>query len=157
MKQITLTQGKIALVDDSGFDMLSKFKWFANKFNGKWYAVRSFGTRKTKKGSIMMHREIMKTVKGMDTDHIDGDGLNNQRKNLRACTHSENSCNRGKQKNNTSGFKGVTWNKTGKTWQAQIKVKNKYIYLGCSPSESFAYKMYVEGCEKYHGKFSNSN
>ena len=104
-----------------------------------------------------MHRVVVKTTKGMDTDHIDGDGLNNQRDNLRVCTHSQNIMNRGIQKNSTSGFKGITWNKLGRKWQSQIKVNGKYIYLGIFISKLEAYKAYCKACVKYHGEFSNLN
>jgi len=154
MKKISLTQGKYAIVDDSDYVFLNKNKWFANKIGNTFYAVRTEGKKGNSK-TICMHRVIMNTPKGMDTDHIDGDGLNNQKRNLRICTHSQNICNRGIQKNSTSEKKGVTWNRLSKKWQAQIKSGGKYFYLGVFKDKEKAYKTYCDACIKYHGNFSN--
>lgn len=154
MKEIKLTQGKVALVDDADYEELSKHNWCANKGRITFYAGRGVKI-KGKHVTIPMHRVIMKTPKGMDTDHIDGNGLNNQRENLRICTHAENSINRGKCKSNTSGYKGVSWHGGGKKWLSKIRVKRKQINLGIFLTKEEAYKAYCEGAKKYHGEFSN--
>lgn len=154
MKKITLTQNQVALVDNSDFEELNKYKWFANKLGNTFYAVRT--SKKDSEGktkTILMHRVIMSNPEGFDVDHIDSNGLNNQKKNLRVCTHSENTRNRGVQKNSTSKLKGVTWNKTGKKWQSQIKVEGKYIYLGIFEDKIEAYEAYCKACVKYHGDY----
>ena len=109
MKEILLTQGKIAFVDDRDFEYLSQFSWYAN-FNGyNWYA-----TRKENRKTIYMHRVIMKLhnpgFKG-HIDHVDMNGFNNQYSNIRIATRSQNGANRRLQINNTSGYMGVSWNK----------------------------------------------
>ncbi len=104
---------------------------------------------------IRMHSVIIQTPKCMQTDHRDGDGLNNQRSNLRVCTHAENTRNRGKHKTNKSGFKGVYLNKENKRWRAEIRSNGKKIFLGSYISKELAYKVYVEACKKYHREFSN--
>lgn len=149
MKRIKLTQGKFALVDDADYEMLNKWKWCAIKSGKNFYAQRYH--------SIIMHREILQTPKGLETDHIDGNGLNNQRSNLRIATHSQNGKNRGKCNNNTSGFKGVSWNKKNKRWQANIKINGKRKYLGEFTSKELAHIAYCEACTKYHGEFANLN
>lgn len=73
------------MVDDEDFEYLNQWKWTAHRIGNDWYA-----TRGEKKKIIYMHREILRTPKGMLTDHIDMDGLNNQKKNLRICTHQQN-------------------------------------------------------------------
>ena len=77
-----------------------------------------------------MHSVIAKTPKGLETDHIDGDTLNNQKRNLRVCTKSQNQHNRKISSNNKSGFKGVSYNKKNKKWQADIQCNGVKIYLG---------------------------
>ncbi|MFA5990454.1 MAG: AP2 domain-containing protein [Sphingomonas sp.] len=147
MKEIPLTKGKVALVDDDDFDELSKFKWFFSK----GYALKSEDRYSTE---IIMHRRIMNAPDGMDTDHINHNGLDNRRENLRVCTRSENLMNRGKLKNNTSGYKGVSWNKNSKKWQTHIRVNGKKIYLGNFKDKEEAYKAYCDASIKYHGDFS---
>lgn len=128
MKEIELTQSKIALVDDEDFPKLSKFKWHA------WYSGYSFYavccTRRH--GKIYMHREILGLKKndGKIGDHINHNSLDNQKLNLRVATARLNSYNCKFKNNNTSGYRGVTWHKQINRWMAQIKVNNKRIYLG---------------------------
>lgn len=149
MKKIALTQGKFTKIDDSDYENLNKFKWYAKKSGNTFYAYRNLNGK-----SIMMHAFIIKTPKGSDTDHIDGDGLNNQRNNLRACSHSENVKNKGKYKNNTSGFKGVLWDKVERKWKAEIRVDKKKKYLGRFCKKEDAYMAYCKACIEYHGVFS---
>lgn len=95
MKTIPLTQGKVALVDDEDYEELSRFKWCATKNRrGKFYAVRGGPRAGGGSPTVQMHVVIAGTPAGMDTDHIDGDSLNNQRSNLRICTRAENLSNR---------------------------------------------------------------
>lgn len=125
MKELVLTKGKVALIDDEDFEYLSQWKW---SFDGR-YAVRGQkinGKRKT----IRLHSFLMQTPIGMDTDHINGDKLDNRKSNLRICTKSENMFNRKIQKNNKSGHVGVFFNKKHKKWQSTIKKNGKNIYLG---------------------------
>lgn len=145
MKKIKLTQGKYALVDDADFEWLNQYRWCAY-FNGyNWYAQRT--------PNIKMHRVILGYKGKHQVDHIDGRGLNNQRKNLRICTHSQNGMNRGKQKNNTSGYKGVSRHKKAEKWQASIKLHRKLIYLGIFKSKKEAKIAYEKAAEKLHGDF----
>ena len=156
MKKIKLTQNKYALVDDNDFEELNKFKWHALKDENTFYTGRKIWDKKTKKQKyITMHRVIMKTPKGKETDHIDNNGLNNQRSNLRIVTHSQNQMNKGMSKNNTSGFKGVSWDKNSKKWLALIRFNGKQIYLGVYTTKEEASEAYIKACIKYHGEFAN--
>ncbi len=153
MKEIKLTQEKVALVDDEDFEYLNQWKWFAHRTAKKYYARRSI-----KNGNsyltILMHRVILKTPKNMGIDHIDHNTLNNQKFNLRVCTRSQNNCN--SESVNYSGYRGVTYNK-GKYIVAQIKVDNKMIRIGTFKSEIEAACAYDEAAIKYHGKFAILN
>jgi hypothetical protein len=99
----------------------------------------------------------MKTPKDMDTDHINGDGLDNRRDNLRVCNCAQNQRNRGKQNNNQSGLKGVSWHKKGKKWITQLKLNKKNIYLGLFKNKERAAVAYNEAATKYHGEFARLN
>jgi len=154
MRKIKLTQNQFALVDNKDYKNLNKFKWSVLKQKKIIYASRNIKTIEGKHTTTTMHREIMNPPKGMETDHIDGNGLNNQRKNLRICTHSQNQHNRGKYDCNKSGYKGVCWHKKDKKWRASIKNNGKVIFLGRYNSKVEAYKVYCDACKKYHGEFS---
>jgi hypothetical protein len=155
-KEIKLTQGKVAIVDDEDFEYLNQWKWFANKFRGKFYAVRSFRTNK-KCSSILMHRIIMNPIKGYVIDHIDGITLNNLKNNLRICTHGENLRNQKMSVKNKSGFKGVYWHKLGKKWAVSINIDKKILYLGLFTDLKEAAKTYNSAALKYHGEFAKLN
>jgi hypothetical protein len=152
MKKIKLTKNKETLVDDEDFERLSKYKWHAHKERYTFYA-----RRRSKHGRFFMHREIMKCPENLEIDHIDGDGLNNQKKNLRICTQSQNFANRNKLRNNTSGYKGVSWYKPGKKWRTQIKVNCHVKHLGYFSTPEDAAQAYNIAAERYHGEFAKLN
>lgn len=156
MKEIQLTKGLSVKVDDEDYEWLIKFKWYCNN---RGYAVRS-SHFKTESGkwtckTVLMHREIANAPKGMDVDHADLDPLNNQRYNLRVCTRTENSLNRGLCKANTSGFRGV--NKADKKWIARIAFNGKRLYLGAFTDKQEAVRAYNAAALKYHGEFARLN
>jgi hypothetical protein len=154
MRKIPLTQGKFALVDDCDFDSLNQFKWCAGVNKKVWYARRSY-RKNGKKINIKMHRYIM-GFPSSGIDHKNGDGLDNRRSNLRIATNSQNLANRGITSRNTSGFKGVTWNKASNKWQAQIRVSNNNIYLGCFSDLLEAHQSYINAARKYFGEFAKA-
>ena len=157
MKKIKLTQGKHALVDDDDFEFLNQWRWCAHKQrNGIFYAVRSSDT-KQKRMMGWMHRIVLNTSKGMETDHINNDGLDNRKINLRVCTRSENLCNRARFKNNTSGFKGVSWYKPYEKWTARITVNQKTIFLGYFNDLQQAALAYNKAAVKHQGEFAQLN
>lgn len=122
MKLIKLSRGLAALVDDADFDWLNQWKWTAMKKGSRskgYYAYRQVGKRDAR-STIVMHRLILDTPEGFDTDHIDNNGLNNTRSNLRVVDRTQNNFNTGLRSNNTSGHRGVTWYKAVKTWRAYI-------------------------------------
>ena len=126
MKEIKLTRGNIALVDDKDYNTLNQFKWYCSL---KGYAVRHI-TIGGKRGTQFMHRVINNTPKGLDTDHINRDKLDNRKSNLRSCTHIENLINHGTYKNNKLGINGVHWDKRKSRFKAQIQIDGKQKHLG---------------------------
>lgn len=140
MKTIILNKGLTTMVDDEDFEMLNKYKWNAVKDGSTHYATRiDYTSGKAK--TIKMHREIMKTPIGLQTDHINGDGLYNCKSNLRIVTARQNSQN--KHMNKTSEYVGVSWHKGDKKWQAHIHIK-KLKYLGSFNSEIDAHNAYLK-------------
>ena len=126
MRKIRLLRGGFVRVDDRDFKWLNKWLW--GRKDG--YAVRYTSRLLGKQRTIYMHREIVKTSDGMQTDHRDLDRLNNQRKNLRACTVNQNRHNQNKHRNNVSGYKGVSWHRDTGKWTAQIGLDGIRTYLG---------------------------
>jgi len=155
MKEIQLTQGKVALVDDADFEWLIQWNWCAKLEHGDFYVVRN-GPRPMH-GRIAMHREITNAQKGMVVDHINGNTLDNQRFNLRVCTQGENTRNRAMSKNNTTGFKGVIWVRERNKYAAQITVNRKCKRIGYFNDPVEAAKAYDDAAKKYHGEFANIN
>ncbi len=147
MKQIELTRGYKALVDDSDFELVNKYKWRVNVgAHGNIYAYRSV-KNKGKRTFIYMHKMVIKTTE--QVDHIDGNGLNNQKENLRACTHTENMRNRRLFKNNTSGFKGVIFDKFSGKWRTTFYCK--------FTDKIEAAKTYDKIAKLIYGKFARLN
>lgn len=157
-KAIPLTHGKFTIVDEVDYENLSANKW---KFDSNGYVARSVfigrinGITKTK--TILMHRLIMNTPKGMDTDHINGNKLDNRRSNLRVCTTSQNCSNQHRRTNAKNNYRGVHWHKKLGKWQAKIVVNYKQIYLGVFENELDAAKTYNNAAIKHHGEFARLN
>lgn len=156
MKEIQLTKGLFAIVDDADYDWLNQWRWYAHKGTRTFYANRRKNTRIFTKPT-QMHREIMNAPDDMEVDHIDGNGLNNTRANLRICTHKQNKQNVPKYANNTSGYKGVSIDRKNNKWTARIKANNKYYFLGYFQTPEEAAHAYDEAAKKYFGEFAYTN
>ena len=152
-KEIQLTQGKVAIVDDDLFEYLNQFKWHIA--SGRYAATNMKINGKSK--SIYLHRFIMNVSKDMQVDHIDNDKLNNLKTNLRICTHSQNMINRPVYNNSKSKFKGVIFYEKLKKYIARIKFKNKEYYLGVYTNPIDAARAYNDAALKYHGEFAHIN
>ena len=156
MKKITLTKNQYAMVDDTEYRNLSKHKWQANKQKHGWYAQRSI-RRNGKLTKEYMHRAIMKPEKGQQIDHIDHNGLNNQKFNLRIVTHRENTLNRKPYENTTSRCKGVFLNKQKNLWISQIKINGKIHVLGYFHAEKLAALAYDLAARRVFGEYAYTN
>lgn len=153
MIEIFLTQNKIALIDDTDYEVVRHYHWYTRKTPHNYYAV-THSYRGGKRTTLAMHQLIMPCNAGQQIDHIDGNGLNNQKANLRICTHQENNWNR-HYTYGTSKYKGVSWSR-GK-WQATIKVNNKAKFLGYFTDEKEAAAAYNEAALEYFGGFARLN
>lgn len=154
-KEIKITRGMVTLVDDSDYEWLNQWKWYAQKGTyGKYYVMRT-SMRNLVRSAFLMHRVIMDAPVGMEVDHINGNSLDNRRKNLRICTRAENGANRKKQKNNTTGYKGVRpyFHK----WSARLDHKKKSVFLGLYKTPEEAARAYDAGAKKYFGEFAKLN
>lgn len=153
MKEIHLTQGKVAIVDDADYEWLNQWKWRASKDHNTYYAVRSVWA----KPSIIMHRLILGLIGNEVVDHMDHDGLNNQRNNLRPCTRKQNQQNMRSHLNSTSKYLGVCVNKHRNRYTVQITGNGKKVFVGHFISEVDAALAYNKAAQKYHGEFANLN
>ncbi len=151
---IPLTQGKFAIVDAADYDWLSQWKWYASKGHNTWYAARRFSdTGKT----TFMHRLITGAPAGLLVDHINRNGLNNTRKNIRQCTHTQNMRNKGPARNSSSKYKGVKRNKANKKFKAAITCDGKRHYLGTFKDEIEAAKAYDKKAKQLFAEFAYLN
>lgn len=101
----------------------------------------------------LLHRVVMNAPDGVKVDHINGDGLDNRKENLRMCTNSENAWNRRKNKDNTSGFTGVNWNKLKQRWMSRVQANGKRIHIGYFDSIEEAVTARDEVAKILHGEF----
>jgi hypothetical protein len=148
MKEIPLSQGKVAIVDDDMFDYLNQWKW---SYSGHGYAERRTWPEKKK---IYMHRLIAQTPNGMDTDHINHDKLDNRKENLRICTASENM---GNSSIKDGRFKGVSFHKSLNKWEAYITKNYDHKHLGLFQSPEEAAHAYDAAAKKFFGNFAKLN
>jgi len=151
-RKIPLTQGKFARVDPEDYPGLIRHKWSAAKQANTFYAVRSH-----EKIQIRMHRRIMNAPAHLVCDHIDHNGLNNTKRNLRLCTKQQNAINQRPRKDGSSKYKGVCWHKRNKKWQARIHHSGRYYHLGTFKSQRAAALAYDSAARKYHGDFACLN
>jgi hypothetical protein len=150
MALIKLTQGKYAIIDDEDFERVSKLKWNYSKKIG-------YAESRLENGHLRMHRFIMNAKPGEETDHINFDGLDNRKSNLRLCTHTENMYHRRKHIDNTSGYKGVSWDKVNKKWHASIQKDGKKMHLGRFLDIQDAIKIYNKKASEAFGQFAQLN
>ncbi len=164
-RRIPLTQGKYAIVDAVDYDYLNQWSWQVIRHPIKnspdlCYARRTqrIGKRKyNKKRMFRMHQEVARRMglpQDRKYDHRDHDGLNNCRSNIRLCTLRQNQWNRRKEKDLTSRYKGVCWEKQTNKWRATIIYNGKQITLGRFISEYQAHLAYCEAAKLLFGEFA---
>lgn len=160
IRYIALTLGQFAVTSALLYDELSRYEWFAwwSKKTRSFYAKRSeyVGGKLT---IILMHRHIvgLHPSDKRQVDHQNGDTLDYRGENLRIATKSQNMWNRQKQRNNTSGFKGVTWSAAREKWISQISYQGKHNNLGGYDTPEEAARVYDRAALLYHGEFAVLN
>ena len=158
MKQIPLTRGYVALVDDADYEAMRQHKWQVMVGQrGNLYAARSITVSPGKQRTAFMHQQIMRPETGYSVDHVDGNGLNNQRANLRACTHKQNCANRRPSHGKSSRFKGASWVVRDQVWRANIYVDGKTKCLGEYHSETDAAQAYNRAARELYGEYARLN
>ena len=157
-KEIPLSQGRVAMVDDEDFERLNQHKWCVHQKDGIYYALRHFTKSNGKKTMKFMHREILELGDHIPcVDHIDRDGLNNRRNNLRLATNSQNFMNKIAHRNASSAFKGVRWHKRDNVWTAQITLNKKYVHIGQFRDEMEAARAYDRKAKELFGEYARLN
>ena len=152
-RRIALAQGKYAIVDPEDYERLSKYKWRVCFSRYTYYAQRAVRVGK-KWTSVMMHREIIKVGDDMVVDHINHNGLDNRKANLRAATIAQNAWNRRRSK---SRFMGMRWDKQMRRWQVVVSHQGKREHIGYFDDKIKAARAYDRAARKYHGEFAVLN
>jgi hypothetical protein len=152
VRRIPLTQGKFALVDADDYYRLAKFPWQALKGTSTFYAIRGRNRK-----HLMMHREIMNPPAGLIVDHIDHNGLNNCKVNLRLCSVAQNVRNSVAQSGSSSKYKGVHWHRGMRKWAVLIHFNDKRYRLGHFTDEIEAAKAYDKKAAELYGEFAYLN
>jgi len=154
MKEIPLTQGYKAIVDDEDYEELSKYKWYYSSSG----ACRDTTGRDGRKKHIHMSRQIMKAPAHLEVDHKDGNRLDNRRSNLRLCTHAQNLMNqKPQQRMHSSVYKGTSWSKVVHKWHSYIKFEQYRYHLGYYESEAQAAAAYDLAAVHFFGEFARLN
>lgn len=153
MSEIPLTQGRIALVDDEDYEQLARHSW---SFDGRGYAVRGVWVAGRVK-KVRMHRQILSAAEGVEVDHVNGNGLDNRRSNLRLCEHHQNARNVRPRQGCTSQYKGVYWHRQSGKWRARLRFGGKHISLGLYVSEQDAARAYDAAARQHFGAFARTN
>jgi hypothetical protein len=149
---VPLTKGCEAAIDIADIPRVEAWSWTALEGRHTTYARRAVlvgsGYR-----TVYLHCAIWGETLGLEIDHIDGNGLNNQRSNLRLATHSENMRNQRLSRNSSSGLKGASWSKSNQRWQAQITIERKHCHLGFYDTPEEAHEAYARASVELHGQF----
>lgn len=159
MKKIPLSKGEVALVDDEDFARVNRLSWYCLVgATGLKYAVHDGRSFDRKRGKLIyMHRFVLGARAAELVDHWDGNGLDNRRRNLRCCTHSQNLCNQRKHHEASSKYKGVYWWGYVEGWASEITVSKKGTYIGTFSEEKDAALAYDLFALKQHGEFALLN
>jgi len=143
MKQIPLTQGKFTLVDDDVYEWASQYKWCAVKDGNTFYALRTLLLEDGRQVTCRLHQCIIgHTLIKLHTDHLDGNGLNNQRSNLRFVTNRKNQGNQIVHRNGK--LAGTIWVKSKQRWYARMEINGKSKHLGSFKTQQEAHEAYLK-------------
>jgi len=153
---VPLSRGKFAIIDIEDRDSVLRHNWFAVKHKNTFYTKRNGRDSNRNKKMYYMHREILKATCGM-VDHINGNGLDNRKCNLRVCNNRQNQQNRRPQRLSTSQYKGVNWDSINSQWKSRICFNGKQIHIGRFDSEQEAARAYDIKAKELFGEFARLN
>lgn len=161
MKKIDISTKRFpdtfTMVDDDMFGELNRYKWHVRQSTSVLYVRRNSLDADGRHVWVNMHHQVLRSPDGTETDHRDGNGLNNQKSNLRVCTGSQNQCNQRTPKNNKSGYKGVSWNGNARKWQASIGINGKTLHMGYFFCLIKAARTYDSAAREHFGEFARLN
>lgn len=147
---VPLTEGYVAIIDTVDCDRVAQYTWCAQSDTHRVYA-----RARVNGAFVRLHRFILYAPPGVDVDHINGNGLDNRRSNLRVCSHSQNMSNRARPSSNSSGYKGVS--REGSRWRAYVTTDGHRMYLGTFDRPEDAARAYDNAASRLHGEFSQLN
>lgn len=150
---ITLTQGQTTLVDAADWDAVKDLRWYASRVRTLFYPQAHVSGRKS---PVRMHQFIFPATHPLMIDHVNGDGTDNRRRNLRVVTHTQNQQNMRPQRG-TSSYKGVCWNSYSGKWQAYINASKRTQYLGRFTDEREAARAYDRAARALFGDHARLN
>jgi hypothetical protein len=157
MREVPLTQGQVAIIDDEDYERVMQHKWCALFNDGIWYAVRAIRVG-NKKSLQQMHRFILEVQRGdrREVDHKDHNGLNNQKENLRVCTHAQNMQNC-RMFHGRSKYRGVMWYKITGRWLSSIRIQGKSVFQGYFTTQEQAAMAYDLAALTHYGQYACTN
>jgi len=157
MRTIKLTQGKVAFIDDQDYPLIIDHKWYAHRIHNIWYAKTHVRKSTGEPTKLSMHQLILNVLPGFEIDHINHDGLDNRKHNLRIVTCQQNQFNQKRHRRNSSRFKGVSWHSRWRRWQARVQFNHKRYHLGYFDNEQDAARAYNKAASRLFGKFACLN
>lgn len=156
--RVYLGRGLFAVIDTADAELVFEHRWYATRMGKRIYAYRRIRNGKNAPQEFM-HRLLLGLDRhdGLSVDHVNGDGLDNRRANLRLATNAENGRNRGPNRNNTSGYKRVCWHRGAQKWLASIQVNRQQINLGLYDDPVEAALAYDRAAIEHFGEFAWTN